>query len=117
MASSRYSKVSKKWRGEVRRQLKAQHVWTMSRENTVLRIITRESGGSETARNGSCVGLLQFNNGWKHNYSKAYFNKKHIKGAYHKDARLSGSWSIRRIARVYRIGGSAAVRSHWIATI
>ncbi|MBK5210851.1 MAG: hypothetical protein JJE36_00765 [Coriobacteriia bacterium] len=83
----------------------------------MLRIITRESGGNQTARNGSCVGLLQFNNGWKHTYSKAYFKKKHIKGAYRKDARLSGSWSIRRVALVYKVGGNAAVRRHWIATI
>lgn len=106
---------SSKWRSEVRRQLKDQHVWTQSRENTVVRIIARESTGSETARNGDCVGLLQFNSDWKYDYSEAWFAHRGL-GTWHRDNRLSGKWSIRRIAVVYRDGGDRAVRRHWAAT-
>ena len=114
-ALSRHEVASRKWRTEVRTQLKRHHIYSKARENTIINIIAHESTGRENARNGVCVGLLQFNSGWKHNYSKHYFKKHHIKG-YRQDNRLSGSWSIHRIVMVYKQGGSRAVQRHWKAT-
>ena len=114
-AESAYSKTSKRWRPEVRRCLKEHHVWSKRAENKIISIISKESGGSQTANNGhGCVGLLQFDGGWRHNYSKAYFKKHHIKGKYRKDNRLNGYWSIHRIVKAYKDGGYANLRRHWV---
>ena len=116
-AASRESNVRKKWGAEIRSQLKRHKIWTQKRENDIINIIAHESGGNPKARNGACVGLLQFDNGWKHNYSNSYFKKHKIKGGNPKDDRLSGYWSIHRIVQVYKDGGDKAVRRHWAATI
>lgn len=116
-AADKHDVVRKKWGAEVRRQLKRHHLWTKKRENQIINIITHESGGNSKARNGSCVGLLQFNNGWKHNYSNSYYKKHSIKGRNLADDRLSGYWSIHRIVHVYRDGGDKYVARHWAATI
>jgi len=64
-----------------------------------VRIAYRESTYRTHARNGSCLGLFQFNSGW---------------GAASK--RLDGKWSCYRFVRVYRDGGVSAIRRHWRAT-
>ena len=115
LATDRHAIASHKWRAEVRSQLKRHHIYSKARENTIINIIAHESTGNQNARNGVCVGLLQFNSGWKHNYSQHYFKKHHIRG-YRRDNRLSGSWSIHRIVMVYKQGGNAAVKRHWAAT-
>ena len=70
-----------------------------------LGIIDRESGGSSTARNGSCVGLFQFNAGWKRHIT--------IGGRHYADFRKSGRASCFRFVRVYKVGGRRAIRRHW----
>jgi len=108
--------VNHRWRATVRKQLKLQHIWSREKERRILNIICHESSGHPGARNGSCVGLLQFNNGWRHNYSKHWFKKHHLTGKYHRDNRRNGSWSIYRIVRVYKVGGTRAVQRHWHST-
>ena len=116
-ASSRNSYVRKKWGAEIRSQLKRHKIYSKTRENQIINIIAHESGGNPKARNGSCVGLLQFNSGWKHNYSNSYYKKHKIKGKNPSDDRLSAYWSIHRIVQVYKEGGDRYVARHWAATI
>lgn len=115
-AADRHDIASKRWRTEVRAQLKAHKVWSKKRENTVVNIIAHESTGNPRAKAGGHLGLLQFNKGWKANYSQKYWKKHKIKGKYYKDNRKSGYWSIHRIAHVYAAGGDRAVARHWKAT-
>ena len=106
-----------RWRPETKKQLLAHGVYSKTRENIIINIIKHESGGNEKAGQGrACVGLLQFNSGWTHNYGKSYFVKHGISN-YQKDNRLSGSWSLHRVAMVIRDGGgTAALKRYWPTT-
>lgn len=116
-AASRNAYVRKKWGAEIRRQLTLQKVFSVKREAEIINIIAHESGGNPRARNGSCVGLLQFNSGWRHNYTSSYYKKHRINGRDYRDDRLSPYWSIYRIVKVYKEGGDRYVARHWRATI
>ena len=113
--TGRYTAKVERYRPLVAKYLKRYGEWTREREGRILNIIKHESGGSPHARNGRHAGLVQFTPCWKHNYSRAYFKRKHLSD-YHADNRLSASWSIRRICLVYKQGGAAKVKQHWRAT-
>lgn len=105
-----------RWRWEAKRQLVAHGVYTKYRLDVLMNIIEHESGGSERAGAGrTCVGLLQFTSGWKHNYTQSYFTQHGITN-FQTDNRLSGSWSLHRFAHVLRDGGMTAVKKHWSST-
>ena len=114
--SGRYTRYVERFRPEITKQLKIQGVYSKARVNRILNIIKHESGGHFYSRNGSCVGVLQFNSSWKHNYSRSYFKRHHIRGTYHSDNRLNPFWCIRRIAIVYRQGGTSKVQDKWCQT-
>jgi len=80
--------------------------WAVSKG---LGIIDRESGGSPTARNGSCVGIFQFNAGWRHHIT--------LGGVHYADFRRSGRGSCYRFVKVLRVGGRRAVARAWSATL
>lgn len=105
-----------RWRWEAKRQLVAHGVYTKYRLDVLMNIIEHESGGNERAGAGrTCVGLLQFTSGWKHNYTQSYFTLHKISN-FQTDNRLSGSWSLHRFAHVLRDGGMTAVKKHWSST-
>ena len=113
--TGRYNSSVERWRPVVKKYLTHYHVYSRERENRILNIIKHESGGNPHARNGRHAGLVQFTPCWKHNYSRSYFKRHGLKD-YHRDNRLSGYWSIRRICKVYKVGGTSKVRQHWKAT-
>lgn len=113
--TGRYTTKVERWRPVVKKYLTSQHVYSKEREGRILNIIKHESGGSPHARNGRHAGLVQFTPCWRHNYSRSYFKRKHLSD-YHSDNRLSGRWSIWRICKVYKQGGTAKVKQHWRAT-
>lgn len=113
--TGRYNAKVERWRPVVKRYLKHYKVYTKEREGRILNIIKHESGGNPSARNGRHRGLVQFTPSWKHNYSRKYFRQYGI-ADYHADNRLSGAWSIRRLAKVYKQGGTAKIKQHWRAT-
>ena len=105
-----------RWRYETKRQLLAHGVYSKTRENIIINIITHESGGNERAGAGrTCVGLLQFSSGWSHSYSKSYFTLHGIYN-YQTDNRLSGSWSLHRVAMIIKAGGTDALKKYWPST-
>lgn len=74
-----------------------------------------ESGGSTSAGKGhSCVGILQFDSGWRLSASLKRM-KKHLH--IHGDWRLSGTMSLYRFVKSYKDGGKAAIHRHWKATL
>lgn len=102
-----------RWRYETKRQLVAHGVYSKTRENIIINIITHESGGNERAGAGrTCVGLLQFSSGWKHNYTQSYFTLHGISN-FQTDNRLSGSWSLHRVAMIIKAGGTTALKRYW----
>jgi hypothetical protein len=102
-----------RWRYETKRQLLAHGVYSKTRENIIINIINHESGGNERAGAGrTCVGLLQFSSCWTHNYSKSYFALHDINN-YQTDNRLSGSWSLHRVAMIIKAGGTNALKQYW----
>lgn len=113
--TGRYTPKVERYRPMVKKWLKHFRVYTKAREGRVLNIILHESGGRPSARNGQHVGLVQFTRSWKHDYSRAHFRRYKI-GDWHKDNRLSADWSIRRLAKVYKVGGTSKVIQHWRAT-
>ena len=113
--TGRYTAKVERYRPLVTKYLKRYGEWTRERQGRILNTIKHESGGSPHAHNGRHAGLVQFTPCWKHNYSRAYFKRKHLSG-YHTDNRLSASWSIRRICQVFKVGGTAKVKQHWRAT-
>jgi hypothetical protein len=106
-----------RWRPETKRQLLAHGVYSKTRENIIINIIDHESGGNQTAGAGRYyVGLMQFGNHWKHDYSLTYF-KSHGIYSFQKDNRLSGSWSLHRVAHLIKYGGGTnALKTHWPST-
>lgn len=105
-----------KWRPEIKRQLEAHGVYSKYRENIIVNIIDNESGGSQYAGQGNYyVGLLQFGAQWKHDYSTTYFSN-HVISNYHSDNRLSGSWSIHRVAQMIKEGGTSVLKQYWGST-
>ena len=75
-----------------------------------LGIIYRESrGNTNTGHINGCYGLLQFNTGWQHHTT--------LGGIHYADFRTSGRGSVWRFVKVLRVGGRAAVKRAWIATI
>jgi len=105
-----------RWRPETKRQLLAHGVYSKTRENIIINIITHESGGNERAGAGrTCVGLLQFSSCWSHNYSQSYFTLHKIYN-YQTDNRLSGSWSLHRVAMIIKAGGTDALKKYWPST-
>lgn len=113
--AGRYTPLVERYRPRVVKWLKHYGVHTKTREGRVLNIIRHESSGRPSARGGSHVGLMQFTPSWKHDYSRAYFERHGIRN-YQRDNRRSGDWSIRRIAKVYKDGGDRKVIQHWKAT-
>ena len=111
----KYNSKVERWRPVVKKYLKHYHIYSVEKENRILNIIKHESGGSPHARNGRHAGLVQFTPCWKHNYGKSHFRKLGLTD-YHSDNRLSGYWSIWRICKVYKDGGTSKVKQHWIAT-
>jgi|GEM_PF-3512102 len=105
---------AERWRYTVKKTLKERHVYSKWRENAIMHIIKRESGGHAAARGGGgeYVGLVQFGSHWKHNYSRAYF-QKHSLGTYRKDNRKSGTWSIYTMVNVIRKSGNSGIMQHW----
>jgi len=107
---------AERWRPEAKRQLTALGVYSKTRENIIINIIQHESGGSERAGIGrTCVGLLQFSTCWKHNYSQTYFKLHNIYN-FQTDNRLSGSWSLHRVAMIIKAGGTNALKTYWPTT-
>jgi len=107
---------AEKWRPEIKRQLEAHKVYTKERENIIVNIIDHESGGNQSAGTGRYyVGLLQFGEHWRHDYSKTYFSN-HVITNYETDNRLSGSWSIHRVAHMLKDGGMSAIKTAWPST-
>jgi len=105
-----------RWRYETKRQLLAHGVYTKYREDVIINIIRHESGGNERAGIGrKCVGLLQFNTNWAHSYSQSYFTLHGVYN-YQVDNRLSGSWSLHRMAQMLKDGGFAAITRNWPTT-
>jgi hypothetical protein len=90
----------KRWRPLVAYELRRQHVYSKNIENTILHIMRGESGGNPDSVYGQHRGLFQFNSNW---------------GSVKK--RLDPEWSIRRIVKVYKVGGMSKMRQHWAATI
>jgi len=75
-----------------------------------LHIIYGESrGNTNTGHINGCFGLFQFNTSWTHHTTLA--------GVHYADFRRSGRGSVYRFVKVLHIGGRAAVRRHWAATI
>lgn len=105
------------WRWEAKRQLLAHGVYTKYRLDIIVNIIDHESGGSQTAGQGRYyVGLMQFGAQWKHDYSKSYFADHKITN-FRTDNRLSGSWSLHRVAHLIKYGGGTdALKRHWPST-
>lgn len=102
-----------RWRYETKRQLLAHGVYSKTRENIIINIIQHESGGNERAGLGrTCVGLLQFSSCWTHNNSQSYF-KLHGIYNFQTDNRLSGSWSLHRVAMIIKAGGTDALKHYW----
>lgn len=67
--------------------------------DAAVRVAWRESTNRPNARNGSHLGLMQFNSRWAGN------------------ERLCPEWSIRRFIRVMDEAGRDGIRRHWRATI
>jgi hypothetical protein len=108
---------AERWRPETKRQLLAHGVYSKTRENIIINIIKYESGGNERAGAGRYyVGLLQFGKHWKHNYTSSYFTLHKIYN-FQADNRLSGSWSLHRVAHLIKYGGGTnALKTHWPST-
>lgn len=106
-----------RWRWEAKRQLVAHGVYSKYRLDIIMNIICHESGGNERAGAGRYyVGLMQFGAQWKHNYDQAYF-KYHGITNFQTDNRLSGSWSLHRVAHLIKYGGgTSALARHWPST-
>lgn len=105
-----------RWRPEAKRQLLSMDVYSKTRENIIINIIKHESGGSERAGIGrTCVGLLQFSTCWKHDYSKSYFTLHKIYN-FQTDNRLSGSWSLHRVAMIIKEAGTNGLKTYWPTT-
>ena len=76
-----------------------------------------ESGGSTGARNGSCVGLFQFNSGW---HSTRAIKRRAKREHHHHGSggwRSCGQCATWRFVKVYKDGGKSAIRRHWAATL
>jgi hypothetical protein len=106
-----------RWRWEAKRQLVAHGVYSKYRLDIIMNIICHESGGNERAGAGRYyVGLMQFGAQWKHDYTQTYF-KDHGIWNFQTDNRLSGSWSLHRVAHLIRDGGGTdALKRHWPST-
>lgn len=106
-----------RWRPETKRQLVAHGVYSKTRENIIINIIQHESGGNERAGAGRYyVGLMQFGNNWSHHYTSSYFTLHKIYN-FQTDNRLSGSWSLHRVAHLIKYGGgTSALIRHWPST-
>jgi hypothetical protein len=102
-----------RWRPETKHQLLSHGVYSKTRENIIINIITHESGGSERAGIGrTCVGLVQFSSCWTHNYGRTYFTTHGLYN-FQTDNRLSGSWSLYRVAQIIKDGGTDALKKYW----
>lgn len=88
-----------RWQPAIRYELKRQGVYSKFMEDKLLHIMEGESTGNPNNRFGQHRGLFQFNNAWG---SEA--------------ERLDPRWSIKRIVKVYRVGGLSKIQQHWKAT-
>ena len=113
--TGRYNKNVERWRPVVREYLTTYHIYSREREGRILNIIKHESGGAPHARNGRHAGLVQFTPSWKHNYTSSFFKSRGF-GHYHRDNRISGRWSIWRICKAWKQGGTRNIKKHWAAT-
>ena len=113
--TGRYNTSVERWRPVIRKYLKHYRIYSKDKEGRLLHIIKHESGGSPHARNGRHAGLVQFTPSWKHDYSRSFFRKLDMRH-YHSDNRLSGRWSIWRICKAWKQGGTSNIKRHWAAT-
>jgi hypothetical protein len=73
------------------------------------------SGGALTGLRKSCKGILQYDGGWNQVASVRRHGKHH--NHRNGDWRLCGDCSLWRFVRTYDVGGKAAIRKHWKATL
>ena len=72
-----------------------------------LRIAIAESHLNSSARNGGCVGMLQFNRNWRTCYKCSHGFA---------DWRKCGPCSIKAFMWIWKSKGTRAIRRHWRAT-
>lgn len=120
-----YSKAET--RAVIREAAAFYHVPSRWLQNAAIDIIydgAHESGGDEKARNGNCVGILQFyhneakhphNCGWHPTGKTKSLAKKH--GHPLSKWRECGICSLYRFTKSYQQGGASAIQQHWAATL
>ena len=107
-----YSHRVERWRPVLKTAARHYHL-SAARTRWIVRkglhIIHGESRGNvHTGSSHGCLGLFQFDTGWKHHIT--------IGHRHYRDFRWSGRASCFRFVKVYKVGGKRAIRRHWRAT-